>query len=142
MINPSIAWGHVAAVAVANFFLSWLWYSPLLFARPWMRALGLDPNRGPKDMTDAEKKKMPFLFLSGAVSSLLKAVGLACAVATVGSQDFGAGAVVGLLLWAALTLPASLDTLWEGRKGLVLLINNGLFALSYALFAGLLAAWH
>jgi len=29
--------------AVILFVLGWLWYSPLLFYKPWMRARGLDP---------------------------------------------------------------------------------------------------
>ena len=31
----------VAAVAVVG--LGWLWYSPLLFFKPWMRLRGMDP---------------------------------------------------------------------------------------------------
>jgi hypothetical protein len=30
----------VVAAAVATFFLGWLWYSPVLFARQWMNAHG------------------------------------------------------------------------------------------------------
>ncbi len=33
----------VLAAAVAVFVLGWLWYSPLLFYKPWMRLRGLDP---------------------------------------------------------------------------------------------------
>jgi len=29
--------------AVVVFVLGWLWYSPLLFFKPWMRLRGLDP---------------------------------------------------------------------------------------------------
>ena len=33
----------VLVAAVAVFVLGWLWYSPLLFFKPWMRARGMDP---------------------------------------------------------------------------------------------------
>jgi hypothetical protein len=33
----------VLVAAVAVFVLGWLWYSPLLFLKPWMRLRGLDP---------------------------------------------------------------------------------------------------
>src|SRR6202040_101378 len=33
----------VLVAAVAVFVLGWLWYSPFLFYKPWMRARGLDP---------------------------------------------------------------------------------------------------
>src|SRR5207253_4438380 len=33
----------VLAAAFAVFVLGWLWYSPLLFFKPWMRLRGMDP---------------------------------------------------------------------------------------------------
>src|SRR6266704_1428477 len=33
----------VVVAAVAVFVLGWLWYSPLLFFKPWMRLRGMDP---------------------------------------------------------------------------------------------------
>jgi hypothetical protein len=33
----------VLVAAVAVFVLGWLWYSPLLFLKPWMRLRGMDP---------------------------------------------------------------------------------------------------
>src|SRR2546429_5553676 len=33
----------VVIAAVVVFVLGWLWYSPLLFFKPWMRLRGLDP---------------------------------------------------------------------------------------------------
>jgi len=33
----------VLVSAVVVFVLGWLWYSPLLFFKPWMRARGMDP---------------------------------------------------------------------------------------------------
>ena len=131
----------IALVALANFLLSWVWYSPLLFAKPWMIALGLDPNRGAKDMTDAEKRRMPFLFLGGALSSVLRATALAVLASSLGAKTFSDGAAIGLLTWAGFALTYSFDTLWEGRKGKVLLINNGLLVLTHATFGGVLAIW-
>src|SRR5438034_8844388 len=36
----------VLVSAIVVFVLGWLWYSPLLFYKPWMRARGLDPAAG------------------------------------------------------------------------------------------------
>lgn len=141
MLHCTHSVAPIAVVALVNFILSWLWYSPLLFAKPWLIALGLDPNRGPKDMTDAEKKRMPFLFLGGVASSVLRATSLAVLVSSLGAKSFGEGAAIGLLTWAGFALTYSFDTLWEGRKGKVLLINNGLLVLTHAVFGGVLAVW-
>jgi hypothetical protein len=125
-------------VAIANFFLSWLWYSPVLFMKPWAKALG---TFGKTEMTDREKKSMPFLFLNGLLASLILSYGLQVLVHSVGAEDFLGGLSVGVVAWAAFALTHSLNTLWEGRKPVVLLINNGLFLLTYALFGGLVAVW-
>lgn len=34
---------HVLVATVVIFLLGWLWYSPLLFFKPWMRLRGQDP---------------------------------------------------------------------------------------------------
>jgi hypothetical protein len=48
---------------------------------------------------------------------------------------------VGLVLWAGFALTHSLNTLWEGRKPVVLVINNGLYLLTYLVYGGVLAVW-
>jgi hypothetical protein len=125
-------------VALANFFLSWLWYSPLLFMKPWAKALG---TLGKVGMTEAEKKAMPWLFLSGALSSLLLSYGLQIVVHSVGAVGFFSGALVGVVAWFTFALTHSLNTLFEGRKPVVLAINDALFLLSYAVFGGIAAVW-
>jgi hypothetical protein len=125
-------------IAIANFFLSWIWYSPLLFMKPWATALG---TYGKKEMTEKEKKAMPFLFLSGLLSSAILSWGLQVIVQSLGAATFLDGLLIGVVAWAIFALTHSLNTLWEGRKPIVLAINNGLFLLTYALFGGIAAVW-
>ena len=127
-------------IALANFILGWLWYSPLLFVKPWMKALGLDPNK--REMSQKDKERMPMLFAGAIISSLALSFALQVLVHSVGAADFMQGAVLGLLLWLGFALTTSLGTLWEGRSGIVIQINNGNYLVSYVLFAGILAAWH
>jgi hypothetical protein len=128
----------LVVVAVANFFLSWVWYSPLLFMKPWAKALG---TWGKTEMTESERKAMPFLMLGGFVSSFILSCGLQIVVHGMGVTDFAGGLLVGVVAWATFALTHSLNTLFEGRKPVVLVINNGLFLLTYALFGGLVAVW-
>ena len=138
MLDFQVSVLPLVAVAAANFILSWLWYSPLLFMKPWARALGFE---GKTEMTDQEKKAMPFLFLNGVAASLILAYGLQVVVHSIGAATFAEGVLIGAVLWAGFALTQSLNTLWEGRKPVVLVINNGLFLLTYALFGGLVAVW-
>jgi hypothetical protein len=34
----------ILVAAIATMPIGFLWYSPLLFANPWMREMGYDPN--------------------------------------------------------------------------------------------------
>ncbi len=138
MFDFSLSWVPLVVVALANFFMSWLWYSPILFMKPWAKALG---TYGKTEMTEAEKRAMPFLFASGLLSSFILSFGLQAVVRGLGAESFAQGALAGTVLWAVFALTHSLNTLWEGRKPIVLLINNGLFLLTYALFGGTVAVW-
>jgi hypothetical protein len=53
MVHVHVNYLAVLVAAIAVFVLGWLWYSPLLFYKPWMRARGSDPDAA---MTGA---KMP-----------------------------------------------------------------------------------
>jgi len=127
-------------VAFANFFLSWLYYSP---AAPWFKAwqigVGADPAK--KEMSEEDKKAMPRLMGGAALSSLLFAFGLQVVVRGLGARGFVAGALVGILAWAGFVVSHSLNTQFEGRKPIVLIINNAHYLISYALFGGILAIW-
>lgn len=103
-----------------------------------MKALGFDPQH---KMSEEEKKMMPVLFLSGIVASFLVVYGMMVIIHSLKVTDFLSGLGVGAVIWAGFALTHSLNTLWEGRKPKVLVINNGLFLLTYALYGGILAIW-
>lgn len=138
MLDFTVSPLPLVVVAAVNFILSWLWYSPLLFMKPWAQALG---TYGKTEMTEEEKKAMPFLFLSAVVVSFILSYGLQVVVHSIGAETFLQGVLVGIVLWAVFALTHSLNTLWEGRKPIVLAINNGLFLVTYALFSGIVAVW-
>ena len=138
MIDFRVSILPLAVLSLVNFFLSWIWYSPALFAKPWMKALGMDPKH---QMSEAEKRKMPWLFLNGLASSVLVVYVLMVLVNSLRLNDFVSGLTAGVLVWLGFAVTHSLNTLWEGRKPVVLVINDGLFLVTYALFGGILAVW-
>jgi len=138
MLDFHVSFVPLIVLSLANFVLSWLWYSPVLFAKPWMKALGIEQNH---EMTDAEKKAMPWLFVNGLGASLLVVYGMMVLVNSLGASGFLQGALAGLVVWAGFAVTHSLNTLWEGRKPVVLVINNGLFLLTYAVYGGILSVW-
>ena len=84
---------------------------------------------------------MPWLFLNGLASSVLVVYVLMVLVNSLRLNDFVSGLTAGVLVWLGFAVTHSLNTLWEGRKPVVLVINDGLFLVTYALFGGILAVW-
>lgn len=138
MFDFSISILPLIVLSLVNFLLSWIWYSPLLFAKPWMKALGINEKH---EMSEQDKKQMPFLFILGLVSSILFVYVLMILIRTLKITTIQSGMLLGFIVWIGFVITHSLNTLWEGRKVKVIIINNGLFMLTYTIFGGLLAIW-
>src|SRR5206468_13041216 len=84
----------VLVAALAVFVLGWLWYSPLLFFKPWMRLRGMDPVAA---MAGA---KMPAgKLLIEIVSCLILASVIARFVSLLGVSSWLGAVHFGLFLW-------------------------------------------
>jgi UDP-N-acetylmuramyl pentapeptide phosphotransferase/UDP-N-acetylglucosamine-1-phosphate transferase len=140
MIDFSFSWLPFVVIALVNFFLSWLYYSP---AVPWFKAwqigTGMDPDK--QEMTEAEKRAMPRLMGSAFVATLLFSYFLQVVVHSFKAADFASGALAGLVVWLGFAVTHSLNTQFEGRKPIVLVINNVLYLATYVVFGGIVAVW-
>lgn len=132
---------QLLAIAVANFLLSWLWYSPVApWFSAWAKAAKVNPD--PKKMSKADKERMPMLFTGAIVSSFLISGVLQLMVHNLQAASFLQGARVGFFLTLGAVVPASLGTLWEGRHGYLPAINIANYFVTLSLFGGILAVWH
>lgn len=140
MLNLSLSWLPVAALAVANFFLSWLYYSPAApWFKAWLRGLGKDPETF--GASEEDRKGMAGLMAGGLLSSILLPLGLQVLVRSVGAESFGAGALVGGVAWLAFAATQGLNARFEGRKDVVLVIDEVLYLATYLVYGGILAVW-
>ena len=127
-------------LALANFFMGWLWYSPVApWFKAWVKAAGLPSD--PSKMSKEAKKAMPLLFGGAIFSSFALSFALQFFVRSLHAETFGVGAVIGVMLWLGMVLPVLLGTLWEGRKGVLVRINLGNYLVVNAVFGGVLAIW-
>ena len=125
-------------IGIANFFLSWIYYSPLVpWFKTWQLGVGADMNK--TKMTEEDTKNMPRLMGGAVVATFLFSYGLQIIVHSVDAVDFSSGALVGLVLWIGFVITHSLNTQFVGRKLIVLVINNVLYLLSYTFFGGIIA---
>ena len=125
-------------IFAANFILSWIYYSPMVpWFKTWQIGVGADSNK--VNMTEEDKKSMPRLMGGAVVSSFLLSYGLQIIVHRVNANDFTSGAFIGFVLWMGFVITHSLNTQFEGRKPIVLVINNVFYLLTYTIFGGIIA---
>lgn len=140
MLDYSIAWLPLLTVAVANFFLSWVYYSPVSpFFKKWQQAIGMDPNV--RTMSEDQKKAMPRLMGGAVVGTLLFAYGMQILFHSLQLITVMDGMKLGFVAWFAFAVTHSLNTQFEGRKPVLLVINDLWFLITYVGFGGLLAVW-
>ncbi|MBZ0231196.1 MAG: DUF1761 domain-containing protein [Deltaproteobacteria bacterium] len=125
---------YVAAVvaAVSSFLIGGLWYSPILFARAWMREAGV---------TDEQlRTKMAQVFGGAFVLSLVIALNLAFFLGKHAGVAWGAGAgALAGIGWAAASL--GIVFLFERRSLTLILIDGGYLAVAYTVMGAIIGAW-
>ena len=123
---PDVNWLAVLLCGVSSMILGGLWYSPLLFARPWQRGAGLSDEQ-----------------LAGANMALI--FGLAFLLSLVAAAVFALFLGREMGLWPSVAAGAAAGAFWVGasfginylferRSVSHWLINAGYHTLQFALF--------
>ena len=130
----------VVVAAIASMAIGFLWYSPLLFARPWMLAMGYDPND--KSKIDEMRKGAGKAYTIAFVASLLSAFVLAKIVELTTVNSIRYGMKVGFAIWLGFVTTVQLTTtLFEKKPSKLYLINTGYQLVCYAVMGAILAVW-
>jgi hypothetical protein len=130
---------HVLVVTVAGFLLGWLWYSPVLFAKPWMAEMKIT-----EEMKKAEQAKgIAGYLIKGLLFTLLSTFGLAALIAVHGTPNWKHGAAFGAfigLFGPAMRMMSG--AVWEKKSVKLQIINAGHEVVLYAVQGAILGAWH
>lgn len=111
------------------------WYSPALFAKPWMALVGLQKGSG-------TQKSMIGGMISSFIGDLILSLVLAHIVLWSGADSFGWGAFVGFLCWLGFIVsPAFPQGIYESRPFRLFAINAGYWLVGLLVVGGLLAVW-
>ena len=124
----------IAAAALVGFALGGLWYSPILFAKAWMRECGITEEQ-------ASQAPLARTFGLSLLAALVMAFNLAAFLGAKATLSFGlfAGAATGIG-WVAMSL--GVIYLFEQRSLKLWLINSGYQVVAYTVMGGILGAWH
>jgi hypothetical protein len=130
----------VLAAGVAAMMAGFLWYSPLLFAKPWMALMGYDP--ADKAKTEELQKGAGKLYALSFVASLVTAfvLGKVIHIATVNTALYGAK--IGAALWLGFVATVQLtDVLFAKKPAKLYLINTGYQLVCYLAMGAILGMW-
>lgn len=124
----------VLAAAISTFVLGGLWYSPLLFAKPWQKAAGLSDEQ--------VAGGNPVLIFGGSfVLALVAAFVFAMFLGPAPSLGLGLGAGFAAgLCWVAGSF--GINYLFERKSLKLFAINGGYHTLQFTLIGLILGLWH
>ena len=121
---------------IINMIIGALWYSPVLFAKPWMAAVG-------KDEKDLKKNSMSIMYTNTLVTALIESFVLFWLIRSIGVTNVIKGIELGLLIGVGFIATASLsDFLFSGRPLKLYIINVGYYIVVLALMGALFTIWH
>lgn len=130
----------VLVAAISSMVLGFLWYSPILFARPWTRLMGFDPDDKAKlaEMQKGAGRMYGLAF----VCSLLSAIVLAKVIDVTSVNTIPYGMKIGCAVWLGFVTTVQLTGTLFGKQPIKLyLINTGYQLVCYVVMGGILAVW-
>jgi Protein of unknown function (DUF1761) len=124
----------IAAAAVSFFLVGGLWYSPILFANPWMKANGFTAA----DLS--ARGGAGRIFGLSFVLALVSSVNLVFFLGDAGTTAAW-GATAGALSAVWIVAAFGITYLFERKPMKLFLINAGYYAVAFPLMGFILGAW-
>ena len=135
MLGAHVNYLAVLVSGVAMFVVGGLWYSPVLFARPWMARIG-------KKEEEIKRGTSPMSYLLALVASLITAWVLAIVFSLAQVASLGTGLTLGALCWLGLAAATSLlHGVFALRPGGLWLIDTGHALATILVAAAILSVW-
>ena len=130
----------VLVAAISTMVVGFLWYSPMLFAKPWTVLMGYDPNDKAKmdEMRKSAGKSYGISFIASLVAALV--LGKIIDVTSVQSPLYGMK--IGFAVWLGFVTTVQLTAKLFGNQPTKLyLINTGYQLVCYLVMGVILAVW-
>jgi hypothetical protein len=121
--------------AVIQWLLGAVWYSPALFAKPWMKMVNVPTGAG-------KQKTMLVGMISSFIGSLILSFVLWHFITWSGAGTWATGAFVGFISWLGfIAAPSFAQGIYESRPFKLFAINTGYWLVGLLVTGGLLAVW-
>jgi hypothetical protein len=135
MVLPPINYLAVLIAAIANMVIGMFWYSQMLFAKPWMSALG-------KTEEEINKSSAGPKYVINTIASIILAYVLSNVIAFAQARTVLLGIETGLLTWIGFAVTLLLPVyLFESRPIKLYFIYIGYQLISFIVMGIILAIW-
>jgi Protein of unknown function (DUF1761) len=123
----------ILTAALSAFLVGGLWYSPLLFGRPWKKANGFEADQPPAPTAK--------IFVLSFILTLVMAVNLAMFLND-SKTNMAWGATAGFLAgfgWVAMGI--GVVSLFERRPWTYVIVNGGYLTVALVLMGAIIGVW-
>jgi hypothetical protein len=136
----NLNWLAILVAAISTMVVGFAWYSPILFANPWMREMGYDPNDKAK-IQEMQKNAGP-AYGGSFLASLVSAFILALFLHWLRAEGLQVGLAVGFHVWLGFVATVQLTgALFMKQSMKLLAINTGYQLVCYLVMGMILAVW-
>ncbi len=134
-IHHEIRFLPILVAALILWVLGALWFSPALFAKPWVAIVGRQMGEKPKGVA--------WGMIASYIGDLLLAFVLLHIVIWSGADSVLDGLHIGLIAWLGFILATLYpQSIYEGRPFKYFAITGGYWLIGLLAIGALLAAWH
>jgi hypothetical protein len=130
----------ILVAAISTMVVGFIWYSPLLFAKPWVREMGYDLNDKAK-MEEMKKSAGP-AYAGSFVASLISAFTVALFLHWTRAEGLHFGLMVGFHVWLGFVATVQFTgALFLKQSMKLFAINTGYQLVCYLVMGAILAVW-
>lgn len=128
----------VLVATIVGMILGYVWYSPLLFANPWMKAVGLTK----KQIEECKEKGMAVEMIGQFVLTYVLAFVLHILILSLNFNSAASGTILGLVIWVGFLATSQLNVvLWENKPFSLYFINTSYYFVLLGLMGAILGSW-
>jgi Protein of unknown function (DUF1761) len=140
MLNDLLSnlnWLHVLVAAVAYFALGAIWYSPVLFSKPWIKAHKIDVSN-----KEEVQKGMALIMIGSFILMLLSTIGLGIVYQLIPAVGLTGAVKTGLFVGLTFSTPAvAIGYLYNKKPLAAYLIDCGYHVVGLILASIVLVLW-
>lgn len=137
-----INYAAIAVAVVVNFFVGFLWYTPL-FGKAWAKEMGFDTSVKPT--TGQLARGLTLMLIGNFLLAYVFAHNMAAWTFVPGTDEMGASGTIlssAIFTWLGFFVPVDLERIaWENKSWKLFAINGGYHLVMLLVAATIFALW-